>query len=158
MPIDQREFRAALGQFATGITVVTARSQSGELLGITANSFNSVSLDPPLVLFSLDKRALSLAAFEAAGSFAINVLNDTQDDVSRNFARAMGDKWAGVDFEHWETGSPILPGCLANFDCRTHAIYEGGDHRIFVGEVLRFNASTEGGPLLYFRGGYAALK
>lgn len=158
MPIDQREFRAALGHFATGITVVTARAKSGELLGITANSFNSVSLEPPLVLFSLDKRAFSLAAFEEAGGFAINVLNDAQSDVSRNFARAMGDKWLGVDYEQWETGSPILPDCLANFDCRTYAIHDGGDHRIFIGEVLRFTANTEGAPLLYFRGGYATLK
>ncbi|MDY0885873.1 flavin reductase family protein [Dongia soli] len=158
MPIDQREFRAALGHFATGITVVTARAKNGELLGITANSFNSVSLVPPLVLFSLDRRALSLAAFEEAGGFAINVLDDTQSDLSRNFARAMGDKWSGVDYEQWETGSPILTSCLANFDCRTYAIHDGGDHRIFIGEVLRFSAQPEGNPLLYFRGGYAALK
>jgi flavin reductase (DIM6/NTAB) family NADH-FMN oxidoreductase RutF len=70
----------------------------------------------------------------------------------------MGDKWSGVDFEQWETGSPILTNCLANFDCRTHAIHDGGDHRIFIGEVLRFAAQPEGNPLLYFRGGYAALK
>lgn len=158
MPIDQREFRAALGHFATGITVVTARARNGELLGITANSFNSVSLEPPLVLFSLDRRALSLVAFEEAGGFAINVLDDTQSDMSRNFARAMGDKWSGIDFEQWETGSPILTNCLANFDCRTYAIHDGGDHRIFIGEVLRFSAQPEGNPLLYFRGGYAALK
>ncbi len=158
MPIDQREFRAALGHFATGITVVTARSRSGELLGMTANSFNSVSLDPPLVLFSMDRRTLSLPAFEEAGCFAINVLSDSQTDMSRGFARTMGDKWQGVEFDYWETGSPILPNCLANFDCRTHAIHDGGDHRIFIGEVVRFTASTEGNPLLYFRGSYAALK
>lgn len=158
MPIDQREFRAALGHFATGITVVTARSRSGELLGMTANSFNSVSLDPPLVLFSMDRRTLSLPAFEEAGCFAINVLSESQTDMSRSFARTMGDKWQGIEFDCWETGSPILPNCLANFDCRTHAIHDGGDHRIFIGEVVRFTASTEGSPLLYFRGSYAALK
>ncbi|MET1025794.1 MAG: flavin reductase family protein [Dongiaceae bacterium] len=158
MPIDQREFREALGRFATGITVVTTRATSGELLGLTVNSFNSVSLEPPLVLFSLDKSTLSLRAFEEAGGFAINVLSDTQMDVSRGFAQTLGNKWDGVDFESWETGSPILSDCLANFDCRTHAIHDGGDHRIFIGEVLRFNADTEGNPLLYFRGSYAGLR
>jgi len=158
MPINQREFREALGHFATGITVVTTNAKSGEPIGVTANSFNSVSLDPPLVLFSLDKRSLSLQAFEEAGGFAVNVLSDMQTDVSRSFAGILGDKWDGVDFERWETGSPILSGCLANFDCRTHAIHDGGDHRIFIGEVLRFNAGAEGNPLLYFRGSYAGLR
>ncbi|HEX9447726.1 MAG TPA: flavin reductase family protein [Dongiaceae bacterium] len=158
MAFDQRDFRTALGHFATGITVVTSCASDGELLGVTANSFNSVSLDPPLILFSLEKRAFSLAAFEAAGCFAVNILGESQTSLSQNFARTRGDKWGGIAYEKWTTGSPILTGCLAAFDCRTHAIYDGGDHRIFLGEVLRFDAKAEGNPLVYFRGSYTALR
>ncbi|HVJ31946.1 MAG TPA: flavin reductase family protein [Terriglobia bacterium] len=158
MAFDQRDFRTALGQFATGITVVTARSADGELLGVTVNSFNSVSLEPPLILFSLERRAFSLPAFETAGAFAVNILSDEQTALSQNFARTQGDKWAGIAYEHWVTGSPILRGCLAAFDCRTHAVHDGGDHRIFLGEVLRFEALSEGEPLIYFRGSYTGLK
>ena len=145
-------------QVQCGVTVVTACAPSGELLGVTANSFNSVSLDPPLILFSLDRLAYSLPAFEAAGSFAVNILGESQTHLSQNFARTQGDKWQGISFERWGTGSPILNGCIAAFDCRTHAIHDGGDHRIFVGEVLRFEAKPEGNPLIYFRGSYSGLK
>lgn len=158
MAFDQRDFRSALGQFATGITVVTTCAPDGELLGVTVNSFNSVSLEPPLILFSLERRAMSLPAFETAGSFAINVLSEAQIALSQNFARTQGDKWAGISFHRWATGSPILAGCLAAFECRTHAIHDGGDHRIFIGEVLRFEAKPEGDPLIYFRGSYTALR
>ena len=158
MAFDQREFRTALGHFATGITVVTARTGDGELVGVTVNSFNSVSLDPPLILFSLERRALSLPAFEEAGSFAVNILSASQTALSQNFARTQGDKWRGIACEYWTTGSPILSDCLAAFDCRTHAIHDGGDHRIFIGEVLRFDGKSEGDPLIYFRGSYTALK
>ncbi len=95
MAFDSREFRTALGNFATGVTIVTARSRSGEPLGLTANSFNSVSLDPPLVLFSLNRQAYSLKSFEEAGNFAINVLRDDQQDISQVFAQAATDKWQG---------------------------------------------------------------
>jgi flavin reductase (DIM6/NTAB) family NADH-FMN oxidoreductase RutF len=158
MALDQREFRTALGQFATGITVVTTCSPDGEMLGITANSFNSVSLDPPLILFSLEKGTLSRPAFESAGVFAVNILSDSQIALSQNFARAQGDKWRGIAIERWTTGSPILQDCLAAFDCRTYAIHDGGDHLIFIGEVLRFDIKAEGDPLIYFRGSYTALR
>lgn len=158
MALDQRDFRTALGHFATGVTIITACSSNGSLLGVTANSFNSVSLDPPLVLFSLERRTYSLPAFEAAGAFAVNVLAESQIGLSQNFARPHGDKWGGIAFERWTTGSPILSDCLAAFDCRTHAVHDGGDHRIFIGEVLRFEAKSEGNPLIYFRGSYTALK
>ncbi len=157
MAFDSREFRNALGGFVTGVTVVTTRAPDGMPIGITANSFNSVSLDPPLVLFSLDRRAYSLAAFVAAQAFAIHVLADGQGELSRIFARALADKWTGIDFETWATGTPILVGALARFECRTHAIHEGGDHLIFVGEVLRFDHRPEARPLAYFRGAYAKL-
>ncbi len=157
MTFDVRQFRNALGCFATGITVVTSVGLDGELLGFTANSFNSVSLDPPLVLFSLDRGAYSLKAFEAAGVFAINILREDQQAISAAFARALANKWDGVRTEAWETGSPILLDALANFDCETTSMHDGGDHVIFVGRVLRLRAVADARPLLYFRGAYRQL-
>lgn len=157
MTIDPRHFRDTLGCFATGVTIVTSVTSEGELLGVTANSFNSVSLDPPLVLFSLHRHAFSLKSFERAGCFAINVLRDSQKHLSKVFANALADKWSGVRYEVWATGAPILTDCLANFECRTHAMHDGGDHVIFVGEVMRMKRNAEGAPLLYYRGGYCSL-
>ena len=157
MAFDPREFRNALGNFATGVTIVTARSRTGEPLGLTANSFNSVSLDPPLVLFSLNRQAYSLKSFEQAGNFAINVLRDDQQDISQVFAQAATDKWQGLAFETWESGAPIFSHALAVFDCATHAVHDGGDHLIFVGKVLRFAHDPGGWPLLYFRGNYGKV-
>jgi flavin reductase (DIM6/NTAB) family NADH-FMN oxidoreductase RutF len=155
--LDAEAFRSALGCFATGITVVTAVGPSGELLGITANSFNSVSLDPPLVLFSLHRAAYSLGAFTDSGHFVVNILGEDQRELSARFAMALVDKWSGVDYEVWDTGAPILKGCLAAFECRTRANYDGGDHVIFLGEVLRLRCAVDGRPLLYFRGRYRGL-
>ena len=157
MSFDPRSFRQALGCFATGITVVTSVGLDGEYLGFTANSFNSVSLDPPLVLFSLDRGAYSLKAFEAAGVFAINILREDQEAVSIAFARALSNKWDGVRTEIWQTGSPILVDALASFDCETTSMHDGGDHVIFVGRVLRLRAGADGRPLLYFRGAYRQI-
>ena len=157
MSFDPRSFRQALGCFATGITVVTSVGLDGEYLGFTANSFNSVSLDPPLVLFSLDRGAYSLKAFEAAGVFAINILREDQEAVSIAFARALSSKWDGVRTEIWQTGSPILVDALASFDCETISMHDGGDHVIFVGRVLRLRAGVDGRPLLYFRGAYRQI-
>jgi len=157
MSFDPRSFRQALGCFATGITVVTSVGLDGEYLGFTANSFNSVSLDPPLVLFSLDRGAYSLKAFEAAGVFAINILREDQEAVSIAFARALSNKWEGVRTEIWQTGSPILVDALASFDCETTSMHDGGDHVIFVGRVLRLRAGVDGRPLLYFRGAYRQI-
>jgi flavin reductase (DIM6/NTAB) family NADH-FMN oxidoreductase RutF len=157
MAFDPREFRNALGNFATGVTIVTARSRTGEPLGLTANSFNSVSLDPPLVLFSLNRQTYSLKSFEEAGNFAINVLRDDQQDISQVFAQAVTDKWQGLAFETWESGAPIFSHALAVFDCATHAVHDGGDHLIFVGRVLRFMHDPDGRPLLYFRGNYGKV-
>ena len=157
MSFDPRSFRQALGCFATGITVVTSVGLDGEYLGFTANSFNSVSLDPPLVLFSLDRGAYSLKAFEAAGVFAINILREDQEAVSIAFARALSSKWEGVRTEIWQTGSPILVDALASFDCETISMHDGGDHVIFVGRVLRLRAGVDGRPLIYFRGAYRQI-
>lgn len=157
MVIDPRSFRDTLGCFATGVTIITSVAPDGELLGVTVNSFNSVSLTPPLVLWSLDRRSYSRPAFEAAGHFAINVLRDSQKHLSNTFARALVDKWSGVQYEVWDTGAPILSGCLANFECITRAVHDGGDHLIFVGEVKRMTRDPSGQPLLYYRGEYCSL-
>ena len=155
--MDPRELRNALGCFATGVTIVTAMVPDGEPVGLTANSFSSVSLTPPLVQFSLDRGALSLDAFRSAGSFAVNVLCEGQTELSNLFATRNANKFEDVPYTTWESGAPILEGALAHFDCDTYATYDGGDHLIFVGEVRRMAANRDGHPLLYFRGGYHTL-
>jgi flavin reductase (DIM6/NTAB) family NADH-FMN oxidoreductase RutF len=153
--MDNADFRNALGCFATGITVVTSIAPDGRPLGLTVNSFNSVSLDPPLVLFSLDRRNSDLAAFEAAGLFAVNVLNRDQQDVSVRFATNPQDRWSGLEWNTLETGAPVLPGCLTTFDCRTEAVHDGGDHIIFLGRVVAMTVTApDPGPLMYYRGRY----
>jgi flavin reductase (DIM6/NTAB) family NADH-FMN oxidoreductase RutF len=155
--LDGREFRDALGWFATGVTVITTRSPEGDLVGFTANSFSSVSLDPPLVLFSLNRQAGCLSIFEGCAHFAVNILAEHQAALSSRFATASHDKWQGVAIETWEGGCPILADALANFECAVHAVHDGGDHRIFVGRVLRMRASGTGKPLLFSRGAYRLL-
>ena len=155
--MEPAEFKRALGCFATGITIVTAVGPRGEPVGFTANSFNSVSLDPPLVLFSLNRRAYSLRAFLSTHSFAVNVLREGQGALSERFAQALEDKWSGVDYETWDTGCPILSGTLAGFECKIRHTYHGGDHVIFVGEVTRLHHDPDGQPLLYHRGKYCTV-
>jgi len=157
MALDQREFRNSLGCFATGITVITAIGPRGELIGNTASSFNSVSLDPPLILWSLGRHAHSLKAYLSTDHFAVNVLREGQEDVSTRFAKALGNKWEGIDYETWETGCPILPNALAVFECRIAHTYVGGDHVIFVGEVINADFDRSGRPLLFYQGAYARL-
>jgi flavin reductase (DIM6/NTAB) family NADH-FMN oxidoreductase RutF len=158
MKFDRRAFRNALGCFATGVTVVTTVTDTGDPVGLTANSFSSVSLDPPLVLFCLDRASHNLAAFQASGRFAVNVLSDDQRDLSVRFSTTIGDRWDGVAWEVWATGAPVLSGCLAALDCETEAVHEGGDHVIIVGRVKRFASVVDGKPLLYFRGNYATVE
>lgn len=155
--IDPRVFRGALSLFATGVTIVTACHDQAGLIGITANSFNSVSLDPPLVLFSVANSARSLPAFLEAPSFAVNVLRRDQCDLSSRFARQGEDKWRDVPFEPGRFGAPLLPGTMAAFDCVHYAQYEGGDHLIIVGRVVAMEHDAEGDPLLFYRGRYRLL-
>lgn len=152
---DQRAFRNALGRFATGVTIITTRGPDGKPEGLTANSFSSLSLDPPLVLWSLAKAANSRAAFESCEHFAINVLASHQRSLSHRFATPAEDKFAGVDWSEGIGGAPVIADCIARFECRNLARHEGGDHVIFVGRVEQFE-NTEGTPLLYFGGRYAA--
>ena len=155
--VDPGEFRNHLGCFPTGVTIITALGPRGQLLGITANSFNSVSLDPPLVLFSLDRSAYSLWDFLSTGHFAVNILAEDQHELSSRFARSMSDKFTGVDVETWDYGCPILAHCHANFECSIAYTYAGGDHVIFVGQVERMACDTDKRPLLYYRGAYHRL-
>ena len=155
--LDPRAFREHLGCFATGVTIITALGARGQMLGITANSFNSVSLDPPLVLFSLDRRAYSLWDFLSTGHFAVNVLAEEQAELSTRFARSMTDNWSGVEWQTWDHGCPILAGCHANFECSIAYTYAGGDHVIFVGQVERMACDPAKAPLLFYRGGYRHL-
>ncbi len=154
---DSLDFRDALGRFATGVTVVTTLDRWERPRGITVNSFTSVSLEPPLVLFCLERTAQSAEAFSAAGHFAVNVLRREQEPLSVRFAGTAPDKWEGIAYERWSSGVPILSGCLANLECAREAIYEGGDHIILLGRVLDLRCEREGEPLLYYRGGYRGL-
>ncbi len=153
----KRQLRDALGMFATGVTIVTSRTREGELLGITANSFNAVSLDPPMVLFSLSREAHSLNKFESCDFFAVNILSDDQRELSNRFARTSLDKWKGVSYETGVTQCPLFPGSLAMFECYTRFHYDGGDHVIFVGEAFNMEVGTPAAPLLYYQGGYRLL-
>jgi len=154
---DPRKLRDALGTFATGVTIITTLGPLGEPVGFTANSFGSVSLDPPLVLFSLSKQAQSLVAFQAASAFAVNVLSEDQQALSDRFATRHADKWEGVAHETWQLGVPILSDSLASFECAYRYRYDAGDHVIFVGEVKRMNRRTGGSPLVYHAGRYRRL-
>jgi 3-hydroxy-9,10-secoandrosta-1,3,5(10)-triene-9,17-dione monooxygenase reductase component len=149
-----QQFRRALGAFATGVTIVTTRDGAGQDIGLTANSFNSVSLNPPMVLWSLSRHSLSLPAFLAAEHFAVHVLAATQDDLAQRFATRGADKFAGLTVERGPGDIPLLEGCAARFQCNTAYRYEGGDHVIFVGAVVAFDQS-ERAPLVFHAGEYA---
>ena len=156
-PIDPALLRRALGAFVTGVTVVTTRTAAGDPVGITVNSFNAVSLSPPLVLWSLSLHAASFAAFVQSSHFVVNVLGRHQIPLSKRFAKTGGDKFAGVA---WHTGladMPFLDGTAASFTCRNAHRYPGGDHLIFVGEVVAFEEGARA-PLVYANGGYAELR
>lgn len=158
MTFDRRAFRDTLGRFVTGVTVVTTRHIQGSRVGVTANSFNSVSLDPPLILWSLNKDSRSLSSFEGAGYFAVHILGQDQIDLSNRFARPTSDKFAGMETEEGNGGVPLLNGCAARLECRTYNRHPAGDHVIFIGEVIVFEASEEVDPLVYHCGSYARLQ
>jgi flavin reductase (DIM6/NTAB) family NADH-FMN oxidoreductase RutF len=133
---DQRQFRDALAQFATGVTIVCTRAPNGRYVGFTANSFNSVSLDPPLILWTIARRSGSLTAFETAERYAVNVLSSDQADLARRFSRPHADRFAGVAHRLGWSDAPLIDGCVAWLECRHHARHPAGDHVIFVGEVV----------------------
>ena len=154
MDIDaELALRRSLGRFATGVTVVTCCAPDGRPCGITANSFSSVSLDPPLVLWNIAKVSNSLQAFLDAQHFAIHVLTAEQQHLAEHFARTDHTRYNGIEHRISAQKVPIIPGVLARFDCRTHEIHGGGDHYIIVGEVEAHTAA-DGAPLLFFAGEY----
>lgn len=148
-----RRYRAALAQFATGVAIVTAATPEGCPVGLTVNSFSSVSLDPPLVLWSLANTAQCLPAFCTASHYAVNVLGADQIELSKSFASYRGDRFARIAFRPGAGGAPILPQCIAWFECANHRRYEAGDHTIFIGKVERYEMKSRR-PLLFYSGLY----
>jgi flavin reductase (DIM6/NTAB) family NADH-FMN oxidoreductase RutF len=154
---DQRAFRRALGHFGTGVALVTAKT-SGTPLGSTISSFNSVSLDPPLILFSLRSDSLAIDQWREASALCVSVLADDQIDTSNRFAKAGTDKWADVEIVTGLNGAPIIPGSIAYFECAPYAVYDGGDHDIFLCRVSSYWASDRQlTPLLFYAGQYRQL-
>ena len=152
MSVDQKEFRNALGQFATGVAIVTA-TVDGNRLGATISSFNSVSLEPPLVLFSMIRGALGIAQWKAAKSYCIAILGESQRDLSNRFAKAGTDKWIGIDPAFAANGAPMVPGANAYFECEPWSVCDGGDHEIFICRVTAFRVIPQAEPSLIFCGG-----
>ncbi len=153
---DPRELRNALGRFATGIAVVMAGDDEG-LMGVTVNSFSAVSLDPPLILFCMARTLNSLARLEQVKAYSVNILLESQQELSNRFARAGEDKFAGTDWHPGRSGAPRLTAAHATFECVPYAHYDGGDHIIFVGRVVHMHAEGDDAPLLYYRGRYRLL-
>ena len=152
-PFDPRLLRDAFGCFATGVTVVTGRGPEGARIGLTANSFTSVSLDPPLLLFCPAVTASALPALQATGRFAINVLDLDGQPVADRFTRKGVDRFADAEWEEWD-GLPVLRDAKAAFACDLHADHDGGDHRILVGRVTRLGLAPDRESLLYLHGRY----
>lgn len=156
MPIDKDLFRAVLGRFASGVTIVTAVDADGRDHGMTVSAFSSLSLDPPLVLICLDHGASVWTAFATAEHFAINILSSTQEALSRRFSSREGDRFDGVGFTRGTTGVALLDDTLAAVECRVTTRVAEGDHSILIGSV-ESGAARDLQPLLYYRGGYASL-
>lgn len=156
LAFDSTTFRRTLGMFATGIAVITARASDGSLIGLTVSSFNSVSLNPPLIVWSLTNTSTVREVLESCEYYAVNVLAADQEALSNLFASKVADRFAGVDWEPGLGGAPVLAGCCAVFECRNALRYPGGDHVMFIGEVERCDRS-ERDPLLFFNGRYRQL-
>lgn len=156
MAIDQAEFRRVLGHFASGVTVVTA-CQAGVCHGMTVSAFTSLSLEPPLILLCIDQRAHCHDVLLSAGTFVVNILAEDGEWLSRLFAGRDPDKFAKVRYRIGRAGAPMLDEALGVIECRVHSQYPGGDHSIFVGEVIATEVRRKSKPLLYFRSGYGQL-
>ncbi|HEX6290964.1 MAG TPA: flavin reductase family protein [Herpetosiphonaceae bacterium] len=155
-PVDKATFRQALSQFASGVTVVTT-AYEGSYHGITVSAFSSLSLDPPLVLVCIDRRGRSHELLAKAGVFAVNILSEERADLSQHFASRIEDKFANVDYHLGQTGVPLLDGALTTIECRLVNQWPGGDHSIFVGEVVGAAVHDEADALVYHRGRYRRL-
>lgn len=156
MSIDDARFRQAMGHFASGVTVVTTE-HAGDFYGMTVSSFASLSLKPPLILICVDMTVPTHAAIKTSSRFVVNILGERQEHLSRRFATSGDDKFKGVAWHTGQLGLPVLDQALAVIECRLHTILDGGDHTIFIGEVIDAEIH-EGAPLLYYRRGYHELK
>jgi flavin reductase (DIM6/NTAB) family NADH-FMN oxidoreductase RutF len=156
VPVDPTQFKTALSRWGSGVAVITTRDAAGAPVGLTASSFSSLSLQPPLILFCLGLDSTGHDAFVAAPGFAVHLLAAEQQALSARFATRGGEKFAGLEHRDGRWGAPLLSGCLAVLECRTHAQVPGGDHIIMVGEVEAVTVG-DGEPLLYFRGAYRRM-
>ncbi len=157
MSFDSQQFRRALGRFATGVCVITANPLGHKPFGVTVNSFSSLSLTPPLVLWSLQKTSDTMDAFATATSYCANVLAEDQQALSGRFAKKGDHALEDADYRTGDAGLPVLHGALASFECEIDARHDGGDHIILVGKVVAMHAGEPGKPLLYFDGGYRQI-
>ena len=156
MPVDDAQFKLAMSHFASGVTVVTTE-QEGTPYGMTVAAFSSLSLHPPLVLVCIEKSVRTHESIAAAGKFGVSILNGTQADVSNRFASRTEDKFSGVATHRGTTGVPLIDGAIATLECSVREQFAGGDHSIFVGEVVAIE-TAEGVPLVYYRSGYRELR
>lgn len=156
MAIDSQELRRVMGHFATGVTVITTVDKSGAPNGLTANAFMSLSLDPPLILISVDKKATCYACFEMQNGFTVNFLSEGQEEISRRFATKGADKFAGLQWHPGQNGAAIIEHTLGHIECKISQCHDGGDHTIVIGEILDVHAIGER-PLLFFKGKYQRL-
>ncbi|MGE0666435.1 MAG: flavin reductase family protein [Sphingomonadales bacterium] len=156
--IDPRALRRAFSCFATGVTVVTTHSRAGTPIGLTMNSFSSVSLDPPLILFSLGKKSEQYDDFMSASIFAVNVLCEEQVGLSGRFSTPGDKSFGDIPYDQWETGAPIIPGALAAFDCHIDQRVDAGDHILFICRVVRTEVVSDAAPLLFHRSAYVKIE
>ena len=156
-PFTERHFRDTLAQFATGVTLICTRDDDGRFVGFTANSFNSVSLSPPLIVWSLADTGSNLAAFQSTARYTVNVLAHDQVELARRFSRPHADRFAGVPYRLGAAGVPLIEGCIAWFECRHHAVHRAGDHVLFIGEVDAC-ARGSGRGLVFHHGHYATTQ
>lgn len=157
MTFDTRAFRSALGSFPTGVAVVTTSASAEHHMGITVNSFTSVSLDPPLVLWCMDKKSDRYHAFTRAKSYTVSILGTDHQEVSSRLAKQGNHSLDGIALKPTRSGSPALADALAVFECEAEAVHEAGDHAILIGRVVHFARAEDGAPLVFFRGKYGAL-
>jgi flavin reductase (DIM6/NTAB) family NADH-FMN oxidoreductase RutF len=155
--ITNDEFKAALGRFASGVTVVTTKDANGKLHGLTVSAFSSVSMNPPLILVCILKTTGSHSSFEESKAFVVNILDESQQQISNHFASHLDDKFCGQHYQLNENGLPVLANCLASLECNLKHSYDGGDHTIFVGKIIRAKSNL-GKPLVYSQGNYRKLE
>lgn len=157
MAITNDDFKAALGRFASGVTVVTTKDSDGRLHGLTVSAFCSVSMEPPLILICVQKNVGSHHAVEESGVFVVNILSEAQADISDQFAYRQDDKFEGISFQAGIDGLPVLDDCIVNLECRLKSSFDGGDHTIFIGEIETATIRDRE-PLVYFCGNYKELE